>query len=204
MRATSGKLTRFLPLCLGIISTIILTSALVPGRLEHHSSDIFLSLALWVGLPLLYLGVSILAIRDIYYLFSSRRKERKRRQLSGVLSLSILLITSILLSLDVPTRLYFFTSNKQFQQVLTQKVLPDRNYESIKKVGNFKIADIVVDNNGSDKPEAKSVYFVTRNVPDWIDIDRYGFAYLPDRSKTFATSTRHLYGKWYTFFQKGN
>jgi hypothetical protein len=154
--------------------------------------------------PLVYLGVAIVAIREIYQIFSHRSPDRQRLQFSGIFSLLILLATSALLYFEVPARLYFFTADKQFQQVLAQQVLIGKDDRDIKKIGNFKISDIVVDSNGLENNQAKSVYFVTRNVNNWIDTDRYGFAYLPDRSKTFATRTTHLDGKWYIFFHQGD
>jgi hypothetical protein len=48
----------------------------------------------------------------------------------------------------------------------------------------------------------KPFYFQTRNFipvlnPAGIE-DQYGFAYLPDRSKTYYETT-HIHGKWYIF-----
>jgi FlaA1/EpsC-like NDP-sugar epimerase len=205
MRSILKACLKFLPLFLSVICLLYLVLALVPGRLEDHLNNlnIFLSLFLSIAQLLLYFSMLALAIYEIVRIFQRKQSIKNIWQLSGILSFLIMTITAYLLSQDIPARLYFATSESQFQQVLARQVTDGFQSNGIKEIGNFKVSDVMVDSDASS-PKIKSVYFVTRNVADWIDMDRYGFAYLPDRTKTFATQTRHLHGNWYIFYQKGN
>jgi hypothetical protein len=196
--------SKILPIFLSTICILCLVLALVPGRLDSYTSrNIILSVLIFVTVPVIFIGTIGLAIYEIIKIIRFDRIKKNRIQLSGILSLAILLATSLLLRYDLPARIYFSTADRQFERVLMGQVLNGGNYQDIKEIGNFKIADIVVVPLDTNNANTKSVYFITRHVPDLIDIDRYGFAYLPDRSKTFATRTTHLHGKWYIFYQRG-
>jgi FlaA1/EpsC-like NDP-sugar epimerase len=202
MRSPISLFSKFFPLFLGVICTYWLVLALVPGRLEDHTSNLLLSLLIFLVIPPISLGIFGWAIYEIIRVFRDKQKYLNILKSSGVISLLILLFTSCLLFFNIPARLYFYTSNQQFQQVLDRQILSNGNYQNIKKIGNFKIAEIVVDRRVGGSTKDKPVYFITRNIA-FIDVDRYGFAYLPDRSQTFASQTTHIYGKWYVFFQAG-
>jgi hypothetical protein len=195
---------KLLPIFLSTICVICLILALVPGRLDSYTSrNIILSALIFITGSAISIGTIGLAIYEIIKIIRLDRSKGTRIKLFGILSLGILFATNLSLGYDLPARLYFSTADRQFERVLTGQVLNGGSYKDIKEIGNFKIADIVVDRQDIENAEAKSVYFITRHVPNLIDIDRYGFAYLPNLSKTFATRTTHLHGKWYIFYQRG-
>ncbi len=179
MQLILGTSLKFLPLFLGAICAVFLFTALVPGRLEYYLdiyTDIESNAYLWVIvatlIPLLFILVLVLAIYETIQIF---RRKQKSRQISGILSVLILIFVKSLFLLNIPARLYFYTHIQQIERALAQQA-PDRH----------------------NKP----FYFQTRNfIPssslDGIE-DQYGFAYLPDRSKTYYETT-HIHGKWYIF-----
>ena len=189
-------LLKILPLSIATTCIVFLVLAIVPGRLEGHTSNLLLSLFIFLTGVVLYAGVLFLAIGEIYQQIFQKQEYKTLPKMAGIICLSMLIGTHLLLHYDIPAKLYFHTSIDRFQQIVNTG-----KYRDIKEVGNFKIADVV--NNSSVDKENKSVYFVTRNVSNIIDIDRYGFAYLPDPSKTFATNISHIQGDWYIFCQRG-
>jgi hypothetical protein len=170
---------KFLPLFLGAICVVLLFTALVPGRLEYYLdiyTDIESNAYLWAIavtlIPLLYIVVIVLAIYEIIQIF---RHKQNSRQIPGILSVLVLIFVKSLFLLNIPARLYFYTHIQQIERVLARQSLDRHN---------------------------KPFYFQTRNfIPssslDGIE-DQYGFAYLPDRSKTYYETT-HIHGKWYIF-----
>ncbi len=182
MRSLLKTCYKFLPLFLGTICTIVLLLALLPGRLDYYlyiytnpeSPSEFATNFFLAGLVGFFIGIPLLCILAIYEIFQIFQHKQHRRQVSGILSLLILAIANLSLYFELPARLYFFTHFKQLERDLVK-------HRSL---------------NG----DCKSFYFQTRSFesgPAGI-ADRYGFAYLPDRSKTYY-QTSHIYDKWYIF-----
>jgi hypothetical protein len=155
----------------------------MPGRLEYYlniytdteSSNTYLGLTVFilVSLLCLVLLVLVLAICEIIQIF---RHKQKNLQIPGILSILVLIFVKLSFLYNIPARLYFYTHIQQIERALAQQP-PDRY----------------------NKP----FYFQTRNfIPAVLSSagveEQYGFAYLPDRSKTYY-ETIHIHGKWYIF-----
>jgi hypothetical protein len=180
-----GKYLRFFPLCLGAICTICLSLAIVPGRLESYiERDYGIFILSIAGRYLLYAGLSIWAGSEFLKIF---RRDRSKIQLSGIISLSLVILTNIILAYDLPARLYFHTSISEFDRVLVRQNFSAGKTE---RIGNFEIQEISSIDKGT--------YFTTTYYSGIDTKDRYGFAYLPDSSHP-KHYTQHINGKWYIF-----
>jgi hypothetical protein len=185
MQSMLRQYSRLFPLFLCVICTICLGLAVVPGRLESYIernySIFILSIA---GRYLLYIGLSIWAgVETIAIL----RRDRSKIKISGIISLTLVILTSLILSCDLPARLYFHTSVKEFDRVLVRQELIAGKAEQI---GNFDIQEISI--------IAKGTYFITTYTYGMDTKDRYGFAYLPDSSQR-NHYIQHINEKWYIF-----
>jgi hypothetical protein len=176
--------SRLFPLFLCAICTICLGLAVVPGRLESYIernySIFILSIA---GRYLLYIGLSIWAGAETIAIF---KRDRSKIKTSGIISLTLVILTSIILSCDLPARLYFHTSVRELERVLVREKFIEGNAE---RIGNFDIQEISI--------IAKGTYFLTTYTYGMDTKDRYGFAYLPDSSQ--HNHYQHIKGKWYIF-----
>jgi hypothetical protein len=180
-----GKYLQFFPLFLGTICTICLCIAIVPGRLESYIerdySVFILSIA---GRYLLYAGLSIWAGSEFLKIF---RCDRSKIAISGIISLILVILTNIILSYDLPARLYFYTSISEFDRVLVRQNFP---VGKVGRIGNFEIQEISV--------VEKDTYFTTTYYAGIDTKDRYGFAYIPNSSRR-QLYTQHINGGWYIF-----
>jgi hypothetical protein len=202
------KCCKPLPLFSGVISIILLISASVPGQLEQHEFDASWALiSICVGIASIlrippqwlfnFVLLSIISL-EIYY-FYHRWHKGDKLQISQILSLSIIIITSLLLSNRIPAKINFHTSATEFDRVLMQEILNNRDRKP-REIGNFTILSIHSDTN-PENTQAKSIYFTTKEVSSFLHESHHGFAYLSDSSKTSddrGTYT-HIYGKWYIF-----
>lgn len=173
---------------------MVLVLAILPGRLDYYiytyadieSPSKFSPNVLLAGLAGFLIGIPLLCMLAIYEIFQIFQNKHHRRQVSGILSLLILAIANLSLSFELPARLYFLT---HFQQ-LERDLVKHRSLNGDRKSFYFQTKNF------------KRLYFVSQT--EHADSDnilmnnRYGFAYLPDRSKT-NYQTRHIYDKWYIF-----
>jgi hypothetical protein len=175
----------FFPLFLGGICTICLSLAIVPGRLESYiERDYGIFILSIAGRYLLYAGLSIWAGSEFLKIL---RRDRSTIQISGIISLILLILTNIVIFDDLPARLYFHTSISEFDRVLARQNFSAGKAE---RIGNFEIQEISL--------IEKDPYFTTTYY-DGIDTkDRSGFAYLSDSSHR-KHYTQHINGKWYIF-----
>ncbi len=177
MRSIFKASLKLLPLFIGIICTILLSLALVPGRLEYYldtyaNDDSYLFWTAYLGALPFCLGLFGLAICEIIQLW---RRKQSIRQAVGILSITIVVITNLVLSFELPNRLYFYTHIQQLEKALTDRI----------SIGNHK-----------------NVYFLTqsfapKNSPTGEE-SQFGFAFLPHPSKTYYKIT-HIHRKWYVF-----
>jgi hypothetical protein len=180
-----GKYLRFLPLCLGAICTICLSLSIVPGRLESYiDRDYGIFILSIAGRYLLYAGLSIWAGSEFLKIF---RRDRSKIQLSGIISLILVILTNIILFYDLPARLYFHTSIGEFDRVLGLQNSPGVKPELI---GNFEIQEMSIIKKGT--------YFTTTYYNGVDTKNRYGFAHLPDSSHR-KHYTQHINRKWCIF-----
>jgi hypothetical protein len=166
-----------LPLFTGIICAILLALALVPGRLAAYL-DIYTnedSYLFWIGylgaIPFCF-GLGGLVIYEVIKLL---RRQHKLRQLSGIFTILLIVITKLALSLDLPARLYFYAQIQQLEKALAHRASSD----------------------GSKNFYVQTRNFVPINSPNGVE-QQFGFAYLHHPSKTYYQVTR-IYGNWYIF-----
>jgi uncharacterized membrane protein YidH (DUF202 family) len=114
MRLILRTSLKFLPLFLGAICAVFLFVALVPGRLEYYwdiytniDSNAYLWAIAAILIPLLCIAVLALAIYEIVQIF---RRKQKNRQIPGTLSVVVIVFVTSLFLLNIPARLYFYTS----------------------------------------------------------------------------------------------
>jgi hypothetical protein len=180
-----GKYLQFFPLFLGTICTICLCIAIVPGRLESYiDRDYGIFMLSIGGRYLLYAGLSIWAGSEFLKIF---RRDRSKIQLSGIVSLILVILTHIIIASDLPARLYFHTSIGEFDRVLVRQNFPVGKAE---RIGNFEIQEI--------SAIEKDIYFTTTYYAGIDTKDRYGFAYIPNSSHR-QLYTQHINGGWYIF-----
>jgi hypothetical protein len=107
--------------------------------------------------------------------------------MSGIISMMLVILTNIILSYNLPARLYFHTSIDEFDRVLVRQNFPAGKAE---RIANFEIKEI--------RTIEKGTYFTTTYYTGIDTKDRYGFAYLLDSSHP-KHYTQHINRKWYIF-----
>jgi hypothetical protein len=179
------KYLRLFPFCLGTICTIWIGLAIVPGRLESYiERDYGIFILSIAGRYLLYGGLSIWAGFEFLKIL---RRDRARIQISGIISLILVILTNIILAYDLPARLYFHTSIGEFDRVLVRQNFP---LGKVGRISNFEIQEISV--------VEKDTYFTTTYYAGIDTKNRYGFAYIPNSSRR-QLYTQHINGGWYIF-----
>jgi hypothetical protein len=177
------KCDKFFPLFLGTICIVLMGLDLLPGRLPWYiNTEIYAKfdeisqyVIFCIVLPIVVLiGLPLLCILAIYEVIQLFWFRQSRHRFSGILSLLMLIFTGSALSFDLPTRIYFFTHLPQYEQDLSQ-----------------------ASNGGRKNFYVQTISFIPVDSPPQM-AEEYGFAYLPNLSKTYYRTT-HIYGKWYIF-----
>jgi uncharacterized integral membrane protein len=173
MRLALSSFLKYLPLFFCSICAIFLFLDSLPGLLESlldPFTGFEFSVIFMFLIFFLCVFLLILAAREIIQMLSSKQK---KLQMPGTVSILLIVTTGFLLALKIPARLYFYTHTWEIEKALAQHP------------------------SGNEPFYYESMSFTPIESPSQCN-EQYGFAYLPDRSKTRYEIT-HLHGKWYIY-----
>jgi hypothetical protein len=157
---------------------VLLLFGLLPGLLESLLNPLIgFEALLYVSIFLIFFLCVFLLILAAYEIIQILSSKQEKLQISGILSLLIIITTGFLLFFKIPARLFFHTTFLGFEKSLAQ--------------------DLAKNPSGNQPLYYQSMSFIRIESPNECN-EQYGFAYLPDQSKARYEIT-HLHDKWYIY-----